>query len=79
MFSTELAFLVRQEQLKDELRELERQNLVRLATAQPRDSDKLLIKVVNGLGRQMIKWGVKLQNYAPAARSTKLYQQIGQN
>jgi hypothetical protein len=79
MFSIELVFLVRQEQLKDQLRELKRQNLVRIATAQQRDDDGLLIKAVNGLGRQMVKWGVKLQNYAPTARSTKLYQQIGQN
>ena len=79
MFSTELVFLVRQEQIKDELRELKHQNLVKLATAQQRDDDDLLIKAVNGLGRQMVKWGVKLQNYAPAARSTKLYKQIGQS
>jgi hypothetical protein len=71
MFSAELVLLVRQEQIKDQLRELKRQNLVEIATvAYQRDDDALLIKAVNWLGRQMVKWGVRLQNCTPAVRST---------
>jgi hypothetical protein len=63
-----LAFLVRQEQIKDQLDELKRQNLVKLAAAAyQRDDDALLLKAVNWLGRQMVKWGVKLQSYTPVA------------
>ena len=69
MFSLEVAFWVRQEQIKDELRDLEQQNLMKLAAAQRRDRGEPYLKAVNWLGSQMVKWGLKLQNYDPAIKT----------
>ena len=69
MFSLEVAFQVRQEQIKDELRDLEQQNLIKLAAAQQRDRGGPYLKAVNWLGSQMVKWGLKMQSYDPAIKT----------
>lgn len=70
MFSLEAAFWARQEQIKEELRDLEHQNLINIATAQQRDGGEPYIKAVNWFGGQMVEWGLKLQNYDPPVKTS---------
>jgi hypothetical protein len=55
MFSQELVVLVKEEQIKDQLREFEHQNLIKIAAAQRRDKGESHIKAVNWFGSQMVK------------------------
>lgn len=60
MFSYEIDYLVRQEQLKDHLRRMEKINLIKsIKPAGPNLSQKIIV----GLGAKMIKWGQSLQQY----------------
>jgi hypothetical protein len=68
MHSPELSYLVYQEQYKNCLREIEHQQLLRVARLKPSLSVKLYRNVVGWLGMQMVKWGSKLQNYDIATR-----------
>jgi hypothetical protein len=52
---------VREEQVKGWLREVERDRLARLAQAGRRRGMGPLCRVLAGLGRRMVAWGVRLQ------------------
>jgi len=51
---------VREEQVKEWLREVERDRLARLALA-GRKRGRPLCRMLAGLGRRMVAWGVRLQ------------------
>jgi hypothetical protein len=53
--------MVRQEQVKDWLRDLERERLVRLALAGRDRRARFYCQVLASLGRQMVTWGRRLQ------------------
>ena len=63
MHSLEVEYLVRQEYYKDRLRELERERLLQAAGLQQGVDFKSYRKAANWLGKQMVKWGSKLQEY----------------
>jgi hypothetical protein len=56
-------FLIHEERIKDRLREIEHQRLLRVAGLQESTTLKLYQQFLKWLGRQMVKWGTKLQNY----------------
>jgi hypothetical protein len=56
-------YLIHEERIKDCLREIEHQRLLRVAGVQESTTLKLYRQVLNWLGRQMVKWGTKLQGY----------------
>ena len=63
MHSLEIDYLVVQEQHKDRLRELERERLLQAAGLRQGVDLKSYRKAANWLGKQMVKWGSKLQDY----------------
>lgn len=68
LLSPQLNQLIVQEQQQDILRDLARQNLIKIA-AQRRASLELS-PLTNWLGSQMVKWGLKLQSYDPLVRAS---------
>ena len=72
MFSLEINHLVRQEQYKDILRDIEQQRLLQIAGLQPRARLSPYRKVVSWLGGQMVKWGSKLQSYEAASSAQSM-------
>ena len=69
MHSLEIDYLVVQEQHKDRLRTIERERLAQATKLQHRLNLKLYRRVTNWLGKQMVKWGSKLQEYDTTAPS----------
>lgn len=63
MHSLEIDYLVMQEQHKDRLRNIERERLIQAAGLQHGIDLKSYRKVTGWLGKQMVKWGSKLQEY----------------
>ena len=51
------------ERRKDLLREAERMRLINTLQRQRSNERKIFRKVVNRIGAQMVKWGLKLQSY----------------
>ena len=64
MHTPEMHYLVYKEQHKDRLREIEHQRLLKIAGLQESASLKLFRQLLKWLGRQMVRWGTKLQGYA---------------
>jgi hypothetical protein len=68
MFTPEMHYLVfylaHKERYKIRLREIEHQRLLRVAGLQESTTLKLYRQFLKWLGRQMVKWGTKLQSYA---------------
>lgn len=69
MHSLEIDYLVIQQQHKDRLRNIEHEQLLQVAKLQPGINTKLYRKTTSWLGRQMVKWGSKLQEYDPTPPS----------
>ncbi len=69
MFTPELQFLVYQEQHKDRLRDMQRQQLLQIAGLQ-QDRTKLYRQIVAWLGGRMVSWGLKLQSYVATQKDT---------
>ena len=69
MFSPEISYMVTQEQYKDRLRNIEKQQLIRAARLQQTINRNTHRKAVGWLGTQLVKWGSKLQNYEMSASS----------
>ncbi len=63
MFSPEINLLVQQEKCKDRLRDIEHQQLLQAAGVQRVANLQSHRKAAGWLGKQMVKWGSKLQNY----------------
>ena len=63
MHSLEIDYLVMQEQHKDRLRNIEREQLLQVAKLQHGIDLKSYRKATRWLGKQMVKWGSKLQGY----------------
>lgn len=63
MHSLEIELLVIQQQHKDRLRNIEREQLVQAARLQHGIELKPYRKATSWLGKQMVKWGSKLQEY----------------
>ncbi len=61
MYRSDMDFQVRQEQLKDWLRQAEHKRLIQAAGLQQPGYGQLLSKMINWLGIQLVKWGAKLQ------------------
>jgi hypothetical protein len=62
MFPDEFtAFLIRKEQTKDWLREVEKDRLVRLALSGQPDQAHFYCRLLSFVGEQMVVWGRRLQ------------------
>jgi len=69
MLPTELDFRVRQEQRRDQLRALQREQLIRMIERQRGPQYPLLPQVLAWLGGQLVNWGSRLQSYASTSSS----------
>lgn len=57
--------LVQQEQHRDRLKEMEQEQLARIARLREPGLEELLSLIIAWLGRQMVAWGLKLQPLTP--------------
>jgi hypothetical protein len=67
MWPDEMEALARRARQQDLLREAERKNLIRLAELQPTEKKESFRAAAGWLGGQMVKWGLKLQDYSTAS------------
>lgn len=72
MFSPEVNFLVSQEQQKDLLQDIEHQRLLQAAGHRQGVGPNSHRKAANWLGKQMVKWGEKLENYGTTLPSNRM-------
>ena len=73
-FNGYVAWLVRQEQNKDRLREAERHRLVQQALAARRGRDSALFRSLTRLGHCLVVWGQRLQErYGAVLESPALH------
>lgn len=63
MWQSDIYYLVRKERQQDLLQEIARDQLVQVARQQRSKDQPVSRKIITWLGGQMVKWGVKLQNY----------------
>lgn len=71
MFSNEIDYLVRREQMLDHLRRLENHHLISEARQGHADQSAQVRQVIARVGTQLVKWGEALQQVEPTARHTK--------
>ena len=68
MLSPETTYLVKQEQHKDRIRQLQQQQLLQQVGLN-NEHDATYKKAIGWLGNRMVKWGAKLENYGTPAHS----------
>jgi hypothetical protein len=66
--TSEMRYLINKEQQKDWGREIKQQRLLAMAGLPEGLALKMYRQSVSWLGRQMVKWGAKLQNYGPTTQ-----------
>ena len=69
MLPTELDYLVRQEQRQDQLRMMEKEQLIKLMRNKEDERDMHRLAAA-WLGDQLVKWGSTLQRYASTSKGT---------
>ena len=69
MLPTELDYLVRQEQRQDQLRMMEKEQLIKLMRNKENERDMHRLAAA-WLGDQLVKWGSTLQRYASTSKGT---------
>jgi hypothetical protein len=70
MLPTELDYLVRQEQRQDQLRTIEKEQLIKLMMRNKENERDVHRLAAAWLGDQLVKWGSTLQRYASTSKGT---------
>jgi hypothetical protein len=68
MFSPDIHYLVSKEKYKDLRRDVERHQLIQIATLQGLDKRGLPQRMAGSLGAHLVTWGSKLQRYQPVTQ-----------
>jgi hypothetical protein len=68
MFSPDIHYLVSKEKYKDLRRDVERHQLIQIASVRRPDKRESMQRVAGWIGAQLVAWGSKLQRYQPVTQ-----------